>query len=319
MKAFNRRQFLKVLSVSPLTIPMIPATAGANACQVQHPLMPPDQRFQGQCPVCGMTRPMWARTWITFDPIKDVSQVCSFHCLADWALKSGQDPQNVMLTVYHQPEQSIPASRAFIVLGSAAAGTMSPVSKIVFSDKAAANRFAADCGGAVVDYAKALLTAKTSVIEDNHAINTRRLAQGKIVEPTDGDHCIVCGMFPSRYPYGKCQIQTKDGRTLHFCSTQCLFAFLGRQTLYIKPAVTPLLIWVVDRNTGMWISGRTAFYVIGSSKVFGPMGHEAFPFNSLQEADAFAAENGGTTAIFREVTIDKVVPLWKYPAGQSDN
>lgn len=312
MGSINRRRFLKFLSASPIALSLIPATLEAQDCRVPHPFMPPDHRYQGQCPVCGMVRPMWARTWITFDPIKKVSQVCSFHCLADWSLKSGQAPVNVMLTVYHQPERSIPADKAFIVLGSAAAGTMSPVSKIVFADKAKAGEFASTCSGSVVDYPKALLTAKTSVIKENKMINARRLKKGKIVEPAEGDSCVVCRMYPARYPYGKCQVSTKDGKTLHFCSTQCLFAFLGSQEHYVDTPVEPFLVWVVDRNSGMWISGRTAFYVIGSSKVFGPMGYEAFPFTSLKEAEEFASQNGGNTSIYSEVAIDKVVPRWKY-------
>lgn len=314
MGLVNRRRFLALLSASPLAIGGFPWTARAVDCRVQHPFMPPDDRFHGQCPVCGMIRPMWARTWITFDPQDGVDQVCSFHCLADWSLKSGQDARHVKLTVYHDPEMAIPAEKAFIVMGSTAAGTMSPVSKIVFADRPAAEAFAAACGGAVVGYSKALLTAKTSAVDENRNINARRLETGKIVEPSDGDPCIVCGMFPQRYPYGKCQIQTRDGRTFHFCSTQCLFAFLGSQTRYTDAPIEPLLIWVVDRSTGMWISGRTAFYVVGSSKVFGPMGHEAFPFHSRKEAQDFAETNGGRPLIFDQVTIDQIVPQWSSPA-----
>jgi nitrous oxide reductase accessory protein NosL len=62
----------------------------------------------------------------------------------------------------------------------------------------------------------------------------------------------------------------------------------------------------------MWISGRTAFYVIGSKKVFGPMGYEALPFNSMKEAEDFTADNGGAAVTFGDVTIYKVVPQWKY-------
>jgi nitrous oxide reductase accessory protein NosL len=281
--------------------------------------MPPSNQYQGQCPVCGMVRPMWARTWITFNPVKNVSQVCSFHCLADWIIKSGQEPTNVMLSIYHQPERAILASDAFIVLGSTAAGTMSPVSKIVFADKSKAEGFAQNCGGEIIDYTRALQIAKASVAKENKMINARRLKKGKIVEPNESDSCLVCGMYPIRYPYGKCQIISKDGQTIHFCSTQCLFAFLGKQKLYMDTAINPFLIWVVDRNSGMWISGRTAFYVIGSKKVFGPMGYEALPFNSLKEAEDFAAENGGAAVTFGDVTIYKVVPKWKYSidgAGQ---
>jgi copper chaperone NosL len=255
---------------------------------------------------------MWARTWITFNEVKNVSEVCSFHCLADWILKSGQEPTNVMLTLYHQPNTGISASDAVIVIGSTAAGTMSPVSKIVFADKSKAEDFAKSCSGEIVDYTKALKTAKANVAKENTMINARRLKKGKIIEPNENDNCPVCGMFPARYPYGKCQIKTKSGQTIHFCSTQCLFAFLGKQELYVDKAIDPLLIWVVDRNSGMWISGRTAFYVIGSKKVFGPMGYEALPFNSLREAEEFVSTNGGDSSIFGDITIHTVVPSWKY-------
>jgi nitrous oxide reductase accessory protein NosL len=119
-------------------------------------------------------------------------------------------------------------------------------------------------------------------------------------------------MYPNRYPYGKCQIKSKDGQTIHFCSTQCLFAFLGKQDLYVEKNIDPLLIWVVDRNSGMWISGRTAFYVIGSKKVFGPMGYDALPFNSLEEAKRFSIENGGNPFLFNEISVHQIVPQWKY-------
>jgi len=312
MQSIHRRRFLKSLAFSTVALPLSLTTAHGENCQVPHPIMPPDKRYRGQCPVCGMVRSMWVRTWITFRPVREVSQVCSFHCLADWSIKSGREPENVQLTVYHQPEKSIPADNAFIAMGSTAAGTMSPVSKVVFADKPGADAFAQSCGGEVVDYSRALLAAKSSVAKENKMINGRRIKKGKIVEPAEGDHCVVCGMVPMRYPYAKCQIRTEDGQTMHFCSSQCLFAFLGRQALYVKSPVTPFLVWVVDRTSGMWISGRTAFYVIGSSKVFGPMGHEAFPFALLEEAKVFAAENGGTVAGYGSVTIEKVVPQWRY-------
>ena len=311
----GRRRFLKALAAVPFAPALLPGVVPAQDCAVQHPLMPPDSQYPGQCPVCGMVRPMWARTWITFDEVQHVSQVCSFHCLADWTQKSGQTPQNVMLAVYHHPETAVPAGDAVIVMGSTAKGTMSPVSKIVFADKSEAEAFAQRCSGEIIDYPTALQSATASLAKENRMINTRRLAKGKIVEPQKSDSCPVCGMFPERYPYGKCQIRTKAGKTIHFCSTQCLFAFLGKPDLYLDEPVVPLMIWVVDRNTGLWISGRTAFYVVGSSKVFGPMGYEALPFNALKEASAFAATNGGSATLFHDVSIEKVVPGWKYPAG----
>jgi nitrous oxide reductase accessory protein NosL len=314
MKPLNRRNFVKSLAAAPIGLALFPRGVQGADCKVLHPMMPPNEQHKGQCPVCGMVRSMWARTWITFDEVKNVSQVCSFHCLADWILKSGQEPTNVMLAIYHQPDTSIPAGDAVIVLGSTAAGTMSPVSKIVFADKSAAEDFSKSCSGEIVDYTKALEIAKASATKENKMINSRRLKKGKIVEPTENDSCPVCGMYPSRYPYGKCQIKSKGGQTIHFCSTQCLFAFLGKQDLYVDKNIDPLLIWVVDRTSGMWISGRAAFFVIGSTKVFGPMGYEALPFNSLKEAEEFTVSNGGKMMVFDQVTIEKIVPDWKHPS-----
>jgi nitrous oxide reductase accessory protein NosL len=316
MRLFDGRRILYFLFFVLLTLTLVAHDASGVDCDVQHPFMPPNNQFNGQCPVCGMTRSMWARTWITFDESKHVSQVCSFNCLADWIVKSGQEPGNVMLTVYHRPENAIPVNEAVIVMGSAAAGTMSPVSKIVFSDVSKATLFLRVCGGSIVGYREALQTAKKSLATESQMINARRLKKEKIVEPTESDRCAVCDMYPARYPLGKCQIKTKDDRTIHFCSTQCLFAFLGKQQLYYNSPMDPLLIWVVDRNTGLWISGRTAFYVIGSKNVFGPMGYEALPFNRIDAAHDFTVANGGTVTIFSDVTIHNVVPNWKYKSQQ---
>jgi copper chaperone NosL len=315
MNTLGRRRFLKIISMAPLSLSAFPAIARAMECRSEHPLTPPRKNYHGQCPVCGMVRPMWARTWIRFEPYLGVDQVCSFHCLADWILKTGREPKNIVLAVYHEPEKMIPADQAVIVLGSAAAGTMSPISKIVFDGHARAMAFSGNCGGEIVDFPKALEVAKAGVVKENQRINARRLKKGKIVEPSETDECPVCHMVPARYPHGKCQIQTRNGKRRHFCSTQCLFAFLGKPSQYADHPVGPFFIWVVDRNSGIWIGGRTAFYVIGSSKVFGPMGYEAFPFNSLNEAREFAAENGGKAVGYGDVTIREVVPEWRYHLG----
>jgi nitrous oxide reductase accessory protein NosL len=217
-----------------------------------------------------------------------------------------------MLSVYHAPGTAVPAATAHIVVGSAAAGTMSPVSKVVFAEPDEARAFAAACGGEVVDYAGALAAAREKVATENRAIQEKRLASGKIVEPADADHCPVCNMFPARYPNGKCQARLRDGRILHFCSTQCLFAYLGRPDLYDDGPPEPLQIWVVDRSTGAWISAKAAFYAVGSSTAFGPMGHEAFPFDSRRDAEAFAAKHGGQAVPFGSVRIQDVVPGWEY-------
>ncbi len=155
-------------------------------------------------------------------------------------------------------------------------------------------------------FPQTLEMAKQSIHKENQMIVKRRLKKGKIVEPIDNqDKCPVCGMFPARYPKEKCQIQTKGKEVHHFCSTQCMFAFLADSAKYAGKKTAPFLMWVIDRETGAWISARTAYYVIGSSQK-GPMGKEAFTFDKIAAAKAFVQNNGGKAVIFQGVTIDKI-------------
>ncbi len=230
MHSESRRKFLSLTLKSAAALSFYPLYAyAANPCNIQHPLMPPDMNMSGQCPNCGMVRPMWARTWKTFENSEGKSEACSFHCLADVALKSGEDPKNVLVALYTEPQKMIPAEKAFYVVGSKAPGTMTMKSKIAFATKSEAEKFAKECGGSVMGYAETLQIAKDGINKENQMIVQRRLKKGKIVEPVDNkDRCPVCGMYPARYPKNKCQIQTKGKDVFHFCSTQCLFVIFGR-------------------------------------------------------------------------------------------
>jgi copper chaperone NosL len=279
----------------------------ADPCAVQHPIKPPNMELKGQCLNCGMGRPMWARTWMTYENSQGKSVACSFHCLADVALKSGENPKNVMVALYMEPTKMIPVEKASFVVGSKAKGTMSMTSKIAFSSPEEANEFSKSCGGKVMGYGEVLALAKEAIAKENKMINKRRIKKGKIVEPIDKkDECIVCKMYPARYPKFKNQLRTKDGKVYHFCSTQCLFAFLKDSAKYTKAEVKPMMIWVVDYPTGTWIGAKTAYYVVGS-KAEGPMGPEAFAFDKIEGAKSFAEKNGGEVLTMKEVTIDKIM------------
>lgn len=306
---FRRSSFILVLTIFGVTLSLscVPLHChAADPCVVQHPLDPPDNHFSGQCPNCGMGRPMWARTWMTFENSQGISEVCSFHCLADVALKSGEDPKNVKVASYQEPNEMIPAETAWFVVGSKAKGTMSMTSKLAFSSQQEAQKFADTCGGKVMSFAETLALAKESIAKENKVINERRLEAGKIVEPVDGkDQCIVCQMYPARYPNNKAQVQTSGNQVYHFCSTQCLFEFLENSQKYEKTGSKPMMIWVVDYPTGNWISARTAYYVV-NSKAQGPMGAEAFAFDNQKAAKTFADKEGGQVLTVKEVTVQKL-------------
>jgi nitrous oxide reductase accessory protein NosL len=309
MSNYTRREILLagVAGMIYTAFPPIRALA-ADTCMVDHPLMPPRKDFSGQCPNCGMVRPMWARTWVMFENSEGKSQVCSFHCLADIALKAGEDPKNVQVALYLKPEKMVPAEKAFFVVGSKAKGTMTMKSKIAFPSKTEAEKFSSACGGDVVWFAQALTVAKAGIAKENPMLIKKRLKKGVIVEPVDDkDHCPVCNMYPARYPRHKCQIITQGKETYHFCSTQCLFEFLKHPREYVKKEVVPFCIWVIDFPTGAWISGKTAYYVTGSRQ-HGPMGLEAIAFDKKKTAGDFTGKEGGKMLTFTQVTPEDIKP-----------
>jgi nitrous oxide reductase accessory protein NosL len=191
-------------------------------------------------------------------------------------------------------------------MGSAAKGTMSPKSKIVFADIEQANAFVAAHGGQTASFNTALDVARAGVSGENTMLVKKRLKKGKILEPGADDRCAVCEMYPSRYPKNKCQVHAKDGNVFHFCSTQCLFSFLQNPGRYAKSGFAPRLIWVIEYTSGRWISGRSAYYIVGAQDVYGPMGFEALPFDKKSDADSFAGQHGGKILLFGEVTVKKI-------------
>lgn len=309
MSKHTRREILIAAVAGTICTAFSPIRVlAADPCAVQHPLMPPRKDFSGQCPNCGTGRAMWARTWFTFENSEGNFQACSFHCLADVALKSGEDPRNVRVAHYLNPETMIPARKAFFVVGSKAKGTMTMTSKIALPSKVEAEKFAASCGGEVVGYRQALIMAKAGIAKENPVLLDKRLKKGIIVEPVDNkDHCAVCNMYPARYPRHKSQILAQKKKTYHFCSTQCLFEFLGHTRKYVQTDIKPFQVWVADFPTGTWIGGRTAYYVVDSGTL-GPMGREAIAFDKKKAADDFARKKGGKVLTFAHVTIDIINP-----------
>ena len=115
MIKFSRRRFIMpVIQIVAVGLLLPGIIWAADPCAANHPLKPQDKTYAGQCPNCGMVRPMWARTWKTFDRLEGATQACSFHCLADMALKAGQDPKNVQVSLFLDYTRMLPAESAFL-------------------------------------------------------------------------------------------------------------------------------------------------------------------------------------------------------------
>lgn len=306
--AIDRRLFIRNMLVGAGIIYVFPRELlASNQCAVNHPFMPPNAAFKGECHNCGMKRAMWARTWHTYTRTDRTLEVCSLHCLAEAALNSGSTPENVQVALYLDPQINRPAAHVAYVIGSEARGTMTMKSKLAFATKQEAETFAGECGGSVGNFNDAYQAAMTTIKKENQRINQNRVAKGKIVEPVDNkDICPVCDMYPARYPKNKCQLQTSDGEVIHFCSTQCIFEFLKNPQKYNNPGIKTKFIWVIDYESDEWIYAKNAYYVLGTT-VIGPMGKEAFPFVSSDDARNFSTAHSGKTMIFQDVTIEKLM------------
>lgn len=115
--------------------------------------------------------------------------------------------------------------------------------------------------------------------------------------------CPVCGMYPARFPRWHAQIVFKDGNMSAFDSAADLFRFLQDIGRYDKHhyAADVAGIFVTDYDTGGWINGRTAYFVVGS-RVLGTMGGDLPAFGNQAAASVFVGRHGGRMLSFGDVT-----------------
>ncbi len=132
---------------------------------IEHPIEDPKRYTDHpRCDNCGMDRNRWARTRYEFETSKGRFYTCSIHCVVVLAFfKLKEVPQDVKVAEYLRPERMLDAERAVFLIGSSMPGTMSPVSKIAFSSKEEALRFAMKYGGRIADFKTALSEAKKEI------------------------------------------------------------------------------------------------------------------------------------------------------------
>ena len=124
-------------------------------------------------------------------------------------------------------------------------------------------------------------------------------------EPQKKDKCPVCGMVVYRYPDFVASVTLDDSRIFFFDGVKDMFKFLFNIEKYApgKKLANAGAIHVTEYYDMRPMPGRKAYYVIGSD-VYGPMGHELIPFNSMADALEFKKDHRGKTV----VTFDQVTP-----------
>lgn len=128
----------------------------------------------------------------------------------------------------------------------------------------------------------------------------RSLAAG---EPADDAVCALDGMSIKDYPGPKAQIVFKDGRIDYFCTLTELFEVLfGGDGPPAAGASYVQDMGQADWNKprGHWIAADSAFFVLGS-RAQGAMGPTVGTFARQQDAQAFAAREGGRVLDYSQV------------------
>lgn len=145
-------------------------------------------------------------------------------------------------------------------------------------------------------------TEKKAADQATTAVSGQVAVQGAMEIPTDVS-CGKCGMFPAKYPRWQSQIVFKDGSMTPFDGCKCMFNFLLAMEEFDKThsADDVQVVWVKDFDSGAWINGVDAHYVVGSA-MMGPMGKELIPFADSGVAMKFHQEQGGAMMKYSEIT-----------------
>lgn len=138
-----------------------------------------DGKAKEYCPNCGMHLPKYYKTSHAVK-FKDGShrQFCSIHCLVDESemgfLRDKKEKISQILVADVASLKMIDAKKAFYVVGSKTAGTMTANSQYAFEVKAKAESFQKENGGKIMSFDEAYATALKDFTNDLKAIKAKR-------------------------------------------------------------------------------------------------------------------------------------------------
>lgn len=122
-------------------------------------------------------------------------------------------------------------------------------------------------------------------------------------EPADDAVCALDGMSMRDYPGPKAQIAYQGGRVDFFCTLSELFEVLfGEDGQHGIAASFVQDMGRADwqKPRGHWIDARGAYYVL-DSRAQGAMGPTIGTFARREDAQAFAAREGGRVLAYAEI------------------
>ncbi len=128
------------------------------------------------------------------------------------------------------------------------------------------------------------------------------------IKVDEKEKCPVCGMFVYKYPKWAARL-SYDEHSFAFDGVKDLMKFYHKPEKwgkYTKVSDDKMTILVSDYYSGEAISGKEAFYVIGSD-IYGPMGKDFIPFKTQKSAEVFAKDHQGKEIVsFKEISEELV-------------
>ena len=106
------------------------------------------------------------------------------------------------------------------------------------------------------------------------------------------ESCKVCGMWIDQYQRTGCELVHNDGKIEHTCGAACMLRIVQEIGVTSFRAIR-----VKDWNKGTEVDARDAWFSIGSLLI-PDMLPNYIAFADRKDAEAFAAENGGTVLSF---------------------
>jgi nitrous oxide reductase accessory protein NosL len=106
------------------------------------------------------------------------------------------------------------------------------------------------------------------------------------------ESCQVCGMWIDQYQRTECELVYIDGKTEHVCGVACMLRIVQEKGVDSFQSIR-----VKDWNKGTDVDARNAWYSIGSLLI-PDMLPNFIAFADRNDAEAFAAEKGGTVISF---------------------
>ena len=124
------------------------------------------------CPKCAMTLPMFYKTNHAAHVNGKSEQYCSIHCLAETIADGGK--VTGIKVVDNTTLKFIDVIKAWYVMGSTKAGTMSMTSKYAFGKKSDAEKFAKEFGGKIMTFSAVLASVKSTLEKETAMIKEKQ-------------------------------------------------------------------------------------------------------------------------------------------------